>query len=544
MGGAETSSFGSNNDDGLIPRFLHDLFDTLRNEDNLKTTARISFLEIYCDEIRDLLVDGGERPQHSEKSASRLIVHEDDYDVWVEGLQQIEVENVDEALTLLKAGRQRQTTAVQALNEQSSRSHVVYTLDILRVFASEMKHAKLTFVDLAGSERAKKILLESQGMKEGSHINTLGNVINVLGSRERLLLQRPNSVAANDRRGITKNSNISTPTPVHVPYRSSKLTRLLRDALGGNSETLFMYDKHKQVRQIATNKAVCGIKSRKMPSQPISKRVMINQSTQYEYQRKFPVDYVLLSPSQIFREVHSQKQTKLTNAPSPWPRRRRLDVLHNDRSPSAALGSFNTSKEKNSACCKTRNVLQDILQHTQQLIGNRPDLNGKAEFDAEEKEEQSSLSFDEFVDRMTELYDKQNRLYHVVRRHTQRFRHLASLLGVLDIGNQISELSKYTLENQQDALVQHLETLERLAADRLWTRLQHRETAIENYAEAWNVKLTEAFISEDQYETCMPWHTHREDHEYFQHHILPFILNGWISVTQSNLDCEQLWLTL
>lgn len=82
--------------------------------------------------------------------------------------------------------------------------------------------SKLTFVDLAGSERLKKTLAEGNRMKEGIQINVgllaLGNVINALGDDR--------------RRGATH---------LHIPYRSSKLTRLLQDALGGNSRTLFMY---------------------------------------------------------------------------------------------------------------------------------------------------------------------------------------------------------------------------------------------------------------------------------------------------------------
>ncbi|KAG6955176.1 hypothetical protein JG687_00011382, partial [Phytophthora cactorum] len=132
MGGA---AVGSGNDDGLILRFLRDLFDALRNEASMKTTIKVSFLEIYCDEIR--------------------------------------------------------------------------------------------------SERVKKTLLEGHGMKEVGLL-ALGNVINALGSRQRPL-QRLNSTGVSGRG--TGSGNV---TPRHVPYRSSKLTRLLRDALGGNSVTLFI----------------------------------------------------------------------------------------------------------------------------------------------------------------------------------------------------------------------------------------------------------------------------------------------------------------
>ncbi|GMF27544.1 unnamed protein product [Phytophthora lilii] len=178
MGGSNGPALESVTDNGLIPHFLRDLFKALRSDASVKTTAKVSFLEIYCDEIRDLLADGGEPARGitqngiRQSSAPRLTIHEDDQDVWVEGLQQTSVKTVDEALRLLQAGRQRQTTGSHALNDHSSRSHAVYTLNVSRVFGNKIKQAKLTFVDLAGSERVKKTLLEGQGMKEGSHINS------------------------------------------------------------------------------------------------------------------------------------------------------------------------------------------------------------------------------------------------------------------------------------------------------------------------------------------------------------------------------------
>ncbi|EEY54187.1 kinesin-like protein [Phytophthora infestans T30-4] len=469
--------------------------------------------------------------QHGGRQASgaKLTIHEDDQDVWVEGLQQVEVKSVNEALDLLRTGRQRQTVGAHALNDQSSRSHAVYTLEVSRTFNNEIKRAKLTFVDLAGSERAKKTLQEGHGMKEGSHINTLGNVINALGSRQRSL-QLLNSPRVSSRG--TGSGNV---TPRHVPYRSSKLTRLLRDALGGNSVTLFIEN--------ATIHSISEKYSPRLSSKredgSLSRRVMIDQATQYEplcpqHERKTLIDYVLLSPSEIFREVHNQK--KLEGAPSPWPHRRRQD------------NESSVSKAKSQSRSKTRDVLHDLLQCTRQLVENSPvfgdfDRNPEVQ-DPSRKEEQSPLSFDTFVNRMTALYDQRSRQHQFVHRLQQRFRHLASLLAVANADNQVNELSKYTLDHQFDQLQQQLSRFERLAADRLWTRLQNREVAIENYTAVWNDQMAEVFLSDDQYEACRPWHPHREDHGFFQHRILPFILSGWISVTPSDLDNEQLWLAL
>lgn len=121
-------------------------------------------------------------------------------------------------------------TASTAMNSGSSRSHAVFTIFLeqtIRSAASEddvhSMCSKLTFVDLAGSERIKKTGAEGQRLKEGIQINSglfnLGQVINSLADEQKL------------KSGV-KN--------VHVPYRNSKLTHLLKDALGGNSQTLFL----------------------------------------------------------------------------------------------------------------------------------------------------------------------------------------------------------------------------------------------------------------------------------------------------------------
>ncbi|KAG7377072.1 hypothetical protein PHYPSEUDO_012227 [Phytophthora pseudosyringae] len=758
MGGAESLGIGSGNGDGLIPRLLRDLFDVLQNEASIKTTAKVSFLEIYCDEIRDLLVDGGRSIALNgtrQNSGPRLAIHEDNYDVWVEGLRQVKVKNLDEALNLLITGRKRQTIGAHALNDQSSRSHAVYTIEVSRAFANEIKHAKLTFVDLAGSERVKKTLMEGQGMKEGSYINigllSLGNVINALGSRQRPLQRRNNT-------SVSGTDDITPLVPAHVPYRSSKLTRLLRNALGGNSVTLFIacispeitngnetlctlqyanrarliqnkaqqnveeavtddmvegtesereicalreqiaalklqldqvltsakiaearhsslvgilqndsnspdgnpgktptkirqqlriapleldipeYASKREILEseqregvvnkttgrlqkgcfstfsntpnssnqtspdaqklrapdaperftppkpslvstrpkaetISCNKkaaeqsiqipeiaheSVSSIKTEIGATRPIPDRVTIDQSTQYEppciqHERKTPVDYVLLSPSQIFREVHHQK-LKALGAPSPWPHQRRFDVQYEESSYGSAAflalnKNNNTPDFRRTACSKSRDVLRELLWRTRLLVENSQDLwdldsNPNVD-DLEQKEgKQSVLLFETFVDQITALYDQRSRQHQVVHRLTQRFRHLATLLGMSDIDSQVNELSKYVLEHQQDELQHNLQAFERLAADRLWMRLRHREVAIENYAGVWNDKLGDAFLSEDQYEACTSWHAHREDHGYFQHRILPFVLNGWISVKPSDIENEQLWLTL
>lgn len=244
-------------DEGLIPRFLHYLFTKL-NETGGNFQLSVSFLEIYGEDIHDLLETS--EAQRSTRRSEPLQLRENKKNgVWVQGLTEVQVLNRQEAMEQMRLGSLHRITASTQMNERSSRSHAVYTVKIVqRVSEQDSKKSspvannlemskvrrhtkaafvspsggdvadadavivsKLTFVDLAGSERLKKTLAEGERMKEGIQINVglfaLGNVINALGD---------------DKRRAASH--------VHVPYRSSKLTRLLQDALGGNSRTLFM----------------------------------------------------------------------------------------------------------------------------------------------------------------------------------------------------------------------------------------------------------------------------------------------------------------
>lgn len=149
---------------------------------------------------------------------------------------------------MLQKGTMHRTTAATLMNKQSSRYHAIFTVSLTKELVSQAPSqdlsngslaasppantsitrttvSKLTFVDLAGSERMKKTGAEGDRMKEGIQTNVgllaLGNVINALGDTQ-------------------ANATGEASTSRHVPYRQSKLTRLLQDALGGNSQTVFL----------------------------------------------------------------------------------------------------------------------------------------------------------------------------------------------------------------------------------------------------------------------------------------------------------------
>eukprot|EP00752_Nemacystus_decipiens_P018211 g16340.t1 len=211
---------------GLIPRFLFDMFMNLDADvaHRLEATTMASFLEIYGEDVYDLLSDGH---APGTKRAS-LQVLEDKNGVFVNGLSQVPVLGWEAALDVLSQGVLNRTTASTLMNTVSSRSHAVFTITLTQTLKDEADPegepqtvtSKLTFVDLAGSERLGRTGAEGQRKREGIQINqgllALGNVVNALGD------DRPEKKAT------------------HVPYRQSKLTRLLQDALGGNSQTLFI----------------------------------------------------------------------------------------------------------------------------------------------------------------------------------------------------------------------------------------------------------------------------------------------------------------
>ncbi|CAL1275773.1 unnamed protein product [Larinioides sclopetarius] len=229
---------------GIIPRAVNQLFNgiaKLQNEaQNKKITppefkVTAQFMELYNEEVIDLLDPVGEGEERGKKS--NVKIHEDSNgQIITVGLTSRSVSSASEALQCLKIGALSRTTASTKMNVQSSRSHAVYTLHIkqqrLVQFESsddgslEMESledfdtftSKLHFVDLAGSERLKRTGATGERAREGISINcgllALGNVISALGDR--------------------------TKRATHVPYRDSKLTRLLQDSLGGNSQTLMI----------------------------------------------------------------------------------------------------------------------------------------------------------------------------------------------------------------------------------------------------------------------------------------------------------------
>nr|XP_045084866.1 kinesin-like protein KIN-7I isoform X2 [Aegilops tauschii subsp. strangulata] len=207
---------GSANEPGIIPLAVHDLFRTIQQHMDREFLVRMSYMEIYNEEINDLLV-----PEHR-----KLQIHENyERGIYVAGLSEEIVTCPEQVLKFVSFGESHRHIGETNMNVYSSRSHTIFRMVIeSRDKADDsdtdscdaVRVSVLNLVDLAGSERAAKTGAEGVRLKEGSHINkslmTLGTVIKKLSE------------------GIKGQGG-------HVPYRDSKLTRILQPALGGNANT-------------------------------------------------------------------------------------------------------------------------------------------------------------------------------------------------------------------------------------------------------------------------------------------------------------------
>uniref|UniRef100_A0A669PPA5 Kinesin family member 4A n=1 Tax=Phasianus colchicus TaxID=9054 RepID=A0A669PPA5_PHACC len=215
MGGTYTASQEHDPSMGVIPRVIKLLFKEKEQRQDWEFVLKVSYLEIYNEDILDLLCSSRER-------SSQISIREDPKEgIKIVGLTERNVACAQDTVSCLEQGNNSRTVASTAMNSQSSRSHAIFTICIDQKKKNDKNssfHSKLHLVDLAGSERQKKTKAEGDRLKEGININRgllcLGNVISALGEE-------------NKKGGF-------------VPYRDSKLTRLLQDSLGGNSHTLMI----------------------------------------------------------------------------------------------------------------------------------------------------------------------------------------------------------------------------------------------------------------------------------------------------------------
>lgn len=203
-----------NNDQytGLIPKSIKYLWNMIGSR-NEKFYIKVSFLEIYNEQINDLL---------NAKSTNLQIRWDQKQGFFVENIQVIDCKQPNDIVEVLLEGTKNRKIGSHELNKDSSRSHSILTIYVISEFVTDghtfKKFGKISFVDLAGSERLKESKSQGEMIKETGNINkslfVLGKVISSLTEK--------------------KNSK------QHIPYRDSKLTMLLMDSIGGSAKTLMI----------------------------------------------------------------------------------------------------------------------------------------------------------------------------------------------------------------------------------------------------------------------------------------------------------------
>lgn len=192
---------------GIVPRMISTVFDKIEAADeNVEFSVKVSYSELYLEKINDLISIGGKG----------LKIRQDrTRGVYIVNLTEHYVASDYDVFELLRIGTENRHMSCNKMNSRSSRSHTMFSLTITQSNALDMsaRVGKLYLVDLAGSERVSKTGAEGQRLNElktiNKSLNTLGQVINLLSEGK----------------------------STHIPYRDSKLTRILQDSLGGNSKT-------------------------------------------------------------------------------------------------------------------------------------------------------------------------------------------------------------------------------------------------------------------------------------------------------------------
>ena len=243
---------------GIIPRVIEQIFVNVENSDPaIEYSIKVSYVEIYMERIRDLL----------EPAKVNLQLREDfkgGKGIYIADATEQYVADPEEIFQLMKEGAANRITAATRMNDVSSRSHAIFSIQITQKHSIKLdqKTGKLYLVDLAGSEKVGKTKAEGQQLEEAKLINkslsSLGQVINALTDKK----------------------------STHIPYRDSKLTRLLQDSLGGNSRTSLI---------------ICGYVSlSSLPCPP-------TPSTQQVYERVQPVGNPFNSALRAACQEHHQQ---------------------------------------------------------------------------------------------------------------------------------------------------------------------------------------------------------------------------------------------
>ena len=233
---------------GIIPRIIEEIFNYVENsDDNVQFEFKLSLMEIYKEVIYDLLTGDKNLPIKEHPTRG----------IYVEGLNEVYLSSVDDFYNYFEIAEANRKVGETKLNRTSSRSHSILVLEVTQTFKKEnlIKKGILNLVDLAGSEKISKTGAVGETLEEAKKINlslsALGNVIHALTS------------------GGTE----------HVPYRDSKLTRILQESLGGNYKTSLIVTCSPHSYHLDETLSTLGFATR---AKTIKNKVKVNIKYSYE----------------------------------------------------------------------------------------------------------------------------------------------------------------------------------------------------------------------------------------------------------------------
>jgi len=394
---------------GIIPRIVNDIFNHIYSmEENLEFHIKCSYFEIYLDKCRDLL----------DPSKVNLAVHEDkDRAVYVKGATERFVSSPEEVLEVIEEGKSNRHVAVTNMNEHSSRSHSVFLINLKQENLENQKKlcGKLYLVDLAGSEKIGKTGVEGMGLEEAKNINkslsALGNVIAALADGNKS----------------------------HIPYRDSKLTRILQESLGGNAKTTIVICASPASFNEAETKSTLDFGKR---AKTIKNVVGVNEElTAEEWKKRYEKEKakVAVSKKQIEKLEEELKRWRAGQSVSADEQLNLADIGMEESivapsldKPTAVLdlGTSQISLEE-------RNKLQEERERMYQMLDEKDD----------EIQEQSGL-----VEKLKEQMLEQEELISATRR---------------DYENLTKEMAKMQAENEsaKEEVKEVLQALEELAVN-------------------------------------------------------------------------------
>lgn len=345
---------------GIIPRVLHSLFDRLDRDENGESDVKCSFIELYNEELRDLL---------SVDETAKLKIYDDsgkkgNVATMVQGMEEYHIKSASKGLALLREGSYKRQVAATKCNDLSSRSHTVFTITVYLKKMSDsgeelLSAGKLNLVDLAGSENIQRSGAENKRAAEAGLINksllTLGRVINALVDRGS-----------------------------HIPYRESKLTRLLQDSLGGRTKTCIIATlspaKSNLEETISTLDYAFrakNIRNKPQLNQLFSKKTLLREFTAEIEKLKSELiatrqrNGVYLT-SENYEEITGESESRRILSVEQRDKIETLEVKLNNKALElfALTTSFNSLKKDNEAVRISLEGTQDILKKTEMVLSH------------------------------------------------------------------------------------------------------------------------------------------------------------------------------